>query len=55
VASAGDVITRVELDGSFFAIQNIKYSTESVPEPVTMALLGVGLLAGAAARRRASK
>jgi hypothetical protein len=52
VATAGDVITRVELDGSFFAIQNIKYSTESVPEPVTMTLLGVGLLAGAAARRR---
>ena len=51
VANGGDVITRIELDGNFFAIQNIKYG---VPEPVSLSLLGLGL-AGVVARRRARR
>lgn len=51
IATGGDKITRIELDGNFFAVQNIKYG---VPEPVSLSLLGLGL-AGVVARRRARR
>jgi hypothetical protein len=43
VATAGDVITRIELEGGFFAIQNMKYAAGAVPEPASLLLFGSGL------------
>ncbi len=43
VATAGDVITRVVLNGDFYAIQNIQYAAAQVPEPSLLSLLGLGL------------
>ncbi len=52
VATGGDVITRAELDGAFYAIQNIKYAT-ALPEPGTVGLFAIGLLGLGIASRRA--
>jgi len=54
IATGGDVITRAELDGAFYAIQNIKYAAAAtaVPEPATIVLLTVGFLALGIATRR---
>lgn len=50
-ATAGEHIARIELDGNFFAIQDISWGA-SVPEPGSMLLLGLGLLGLGATRRR---
>jgi hypothetical protein len=45
LANGGDVITRVEMDGDFFAIQNIQFNhANPVPEPGTWMLMGTGLV-----------
>lgn len=54
-ATAGERIGRVELDGDFFAIQDIAFGdlqANAVPEPVSLLLVGLGLAAVGAARRR---
>ncbi len=57
VASAGERIARLELDGNFFAIQDIEFSANAhnnVPEPDSMLLISLGLLGlGATLRRKA--
>jgi len=57
VASAGERIARLELDGNFFAIQDIEFSANAhnnVPEPESMLLISLGLLGlGATLRRKA--
>ncbi len=57
--NAGERIGRVELDGNFFAIQDIEFNAQAatvpdrVPEPVsTLLLLGVGLTGVDIFRRR---
>ena len=55
--TAGERIGRIELDGNFFAIQDIAFNAEStrVSEPAGLALLGLGLVGlGLARRRRAA-
>jgi hypothetical protein len=56
-ASAGERIARLELDGQFFAIQDIEFSANghnNVPEPESMLLISLGLLGlGATLRRKA--
>lgn len=53
-ASAGERIGRIELDGNWFAIQDISFSAlnNQVPEPASTLLLGIGLLGLGAIRRR---
>lgn len=54
-ATAGEHIARIELDGNFFAIQDMEFSrlnSGSVPEPTSILLAGLGLLSLAAARRK---
>lgn len=56
-ASAGERIAHLELDGQFFAIQDIAFSANghnNVPEPESMLLISLGLLGlGATLRRKA--
>lgn len=52
-ATAGEHIGRIELDGGFFAIQDIAFKI-NVPEPGSIALLGLGL-AGLVFSRRKTK
>lgn len=54
VATGSQRISRVELDGSFYAIQDISasYDVTATPEPASFVLFGSGLAALAFVRRR---
>jgi len=54
--NAGERIGRVELDGNFFAIQDLEYTADAtVPEPASMTLLGLGAISSWAYRRRLAR
>lgn len=58
VGNGGSRIGRIELDGSFFAIQDIQYTTgpsTATPEPGSMLLCAVGLLSLVLVRRVRSR
>ena len=46
---------RSDRGGSWFAIDDLQFGATSVPEPTSLALLGLGLFGVAAARRKAAK
>lgn len=56
VDNSGSNITSLQLNGGFYAIQDLQYgtnaSTTTVPEPFTLATLGVGLMGLAFAGRK---
>lgn len=51
-ATAGELIGRISLEGSFFAIQNIQFNADVVPLPGALLLFPAGLAALGFSRRR---
>ena len=47
------VVTDTSVNGDYIGIDTVSYRSASVPEPATLALLGLGLLGATAYRRRA--
>lgn len=54
VATGPESIGRIELEGTFLAIQDFQYQLSVIPEPSGLHLLGVGALALICLRRRQS-